>query len=433
MKTILKDKSKIVAVGSRKTEHGQAGPGHDNCAWLKRFATMLIAHEPQKNIQIVDRTQPNHTIRKIGDLWDDDVLYEKPDYLLFLVGESEAFNTVQGSDISPEEYETIFRKLLDSAKKHLPDCSIVILDPYIASPWRSPYAFHGDACRALEKYTAVCRKMSEDYGTLHVATQDLVLRHLELRGAESLGPDPTNLNLQGHLLIARALADVLTDGKVKKPELKLQDGQTMVCIGDSITDAGRRQPHAAPMGYGYVRAFTDLQAVREPQKHIQFINRGIGGETLGNLHERWEADVMAHRPDWLSVKIGINDLNRHLTRPDFKKLCGPEKYRELFCNVLTRTRDTLPDCKILLIDPYLLSHAASEFSYWRRVMEILPKYHQVVREMSEKFKTLHIPTHQIFQQHMKYRSYKIFGNEPVHPTETGVMVIGEAVYKALSQ
>ncbi len=432
MQTVLKKKCKIVAVGSRKTECGQSGEGQESCAWLRRFGTILVTHEPEKEIEIVDRTQPNHTVRKIGDMWDDDVLYEQPDYLVILVGESEAFNVVQGSDISPEEYETIFRKLLDSAAKHLPDCQVVIMDPYIASLWRSGYSFHGDACRELEKYIAVCRKLAKEYGALHVATQEAVLRHLELRGAESLGPDPTNLNLEGHLLIAQALWDALAGGDATRSGLKLEDGQTMVCIGDSITDAGRRQPHAAPMGYGYVRAFTDLQAVREPEKNICYINRGIGGETLGNLHERWEADVLAHKPDWLSVKIGINDVNRHLGNPDFKELCGPEKYRELYLDVLTRTREALPACKILLIDPYLLSHAESDFSYWSRVMEALPKYHQVVREMSEQFKTLHVATHDIFQNHMEHRSYKVFGNEPVHPSETGVMVIGEAVYEALS-
>jgi len=66
MQTVLKKKCKIVAVGSRKTECGQSGEGQESCAWLRRFGTILVTHEPEKEIEIVDRTQPNHTVRKIG-------------------------------------------------------------------------------------------------------------------------------------------------------------------------------------------------------------------------------------------------------------------------------------------------------------------------------------------------------------------------------
>ena len=41
-------------------------------------------------------------------------------------------------------------------------------------------------------------------------------------------------------------------------DLCVQDGQTMVLIGDSITDCGRRAPEAAPFGNGYVAFFIDL-------------------------------------------------------------------------------------------------------------------------------------------------------------------------------
>jgi len=40
-------------------------------------------------------------------------------------------------------------------------------------------------------------------------------------------------------------------------DLVVQDGQTFLTIGDSITDAGRRAA-AAPYGTGYVSIFIDL-------------------------------------------------------------------------------------------------------------------------------------------------------------------------------
>jgi len=50
---------------------------------------------------------------------------------------------------------------------------------------------------------------------------------------------------------------------VKGVAFLLQDGQTVVFIGDSITDCGRRDV-AAPLGNGYVRFIAELITIRYP-------------------------------------------------------------------------------------------------------------------------------------------------------------------------
>ncbi|MFN8378973.1 MAG: GDSL-type esterase/lipase family protein [Anaerolineae bacterium] len=40
------------------------------------------------------------------------------------------------------------------------------------------------------------------------------------------------------------------------------------------------------------------------------INMGVGGNTVRDLAARWESDVTALNPDWLSICIGINDVWR---------------------------------------------------------------------------------------------------------------------------
>ena len=94
-------------------------------------------------------------------------------------------------------------------------------------------------------------------------------------------------------------------------ELCVESGQTILFIGDSITDCGRRGD-AAPLGNGYVRFFSELVMAYYPERDIRYINTGIGGNRITNLKARWEEDALAHKPDWLSVKIGINDLHSFL-------------------------------------------------------------------------------------------------------------------------
>ena len=78
----------------------------------------------------------------------------------------------------------------------------------------------------------------------------------------------------------------------------------MLFIGDSITDCGRRDAHA-PFGHGYVRKITELITAKYPDRDIAYVNKGIGGDIVEGLEERWDTDVIAERPNWLSVKIGL--------------------------------------------------------------------------------------------------------------------------------
>lgn len=212
----------------------------------------------------------------------------------------------------------------------------------------------------------------------------------------------------------------------------LQTNQTMLFIGDSITDCGRRDPQHRPLGCGYVRMFVDMVTIREPQKHIAFINRGIGGQTLEDLRSRWYDDVIWHAPDWLSIKIGINDINQHLVNPD-RPLRSPAEYRAMYQQVLDRTLDALPNVKLLLIEPFYMSRDTTEDAYRAKVLAKLQEYRAVVHEMAEKYSTRLVRLHDIFQQQLDHRHPDAFGDEPVHPNATGHLLIAESVYDAMSQ
>src|SRR5207249_1109497 len=118
-------------------------------------------------------------------------------------------------------------------------------------------------------------------------------------------------------------------------EFVFQDGQTIVFIGDSITDCGRRDA-SAPFGSGYVKAAIDLITARYPERDLSFINEGISGNTVQDLHGRWQSDVLAHRPDWVSVKIGINDLHRTLDQTPHA--VPPDTFERVYRDCLERTR-----------------------------------------------------------------------------------------------
>ena len=210
--------------------------------------------------------------------------------------------------------------------------------------------------------------------------------------------------------------------------MKIKSGETILFIGDSITDCGRRAA-AAPLGNGYVKLFTDMVIIREPETAITVINKGIGGDVVTGLQTRWQDDVLRNSPDWLSIKIGINDLHRTLRQSP--EPVPPELYREAYEDILSRTRSALPECRILLIDPFYISTEISPTSFRSTVLKVIPEYIDIVHDFSEKYETLLVKTHEVFQRLLKTHEPDIFCPEPVHPNLTGHMVIAEAVYAAL--
>ena len=127
-----------------------------------------------------------------------------------------------------------------------------------------------------------------------------------------------------------------------------------------------------------------------PERRIDYINRGIGGNTVVDLRDRWREDVLDVKPDHLSIKIGINDLHRHLRSDEGA-------------------------------DPFQKS-----------VIDLLPEYVSVVEEMSRRYDTLYIDLHQVFQHHLNYRDADAFCPEPVHPHPAGHMVIANALLDLFS-
>lgn len=205
-----------------------------------------------------------------------------------------------------------------------------------------------------------------------------------------------------------------------------QNGQTIVFAGDSITDTGRRADNA-PYGIGYVRQTIELITARYPERKLTYFNEGIGGNTVVDLQNRWHDDVLRHKPDWVTVKIGINDLHRFMNQTETQ--VSPQRFEEGYRDILTRTRES--GAQIVLIDPFYISTDTASGQLRSRVLELLPEYIAVVRQMAREFETLHVATHELLQRQLEFRPADYFCPEPVHPYSSGHHVIAHGLLQAI--
>jgi lysophospholipase L1-like esterase len=210
--------------------------------------------------------------------------------------------------------------------------------------------------------------------------------------------------------------------------LAIQDGQTVVFIGDSITDCGRRAT-AAPLGNGYVSMAVALVAAKYPQRGITFINEGIGGDVSTGLRERWDDDLLVHKPDWVSVLIGINDLHRTLRQTP--EAVPPDLYRQAYTQCLQRSVENT-SAKLILMDPFYMSRAADPHSWRSRVLKLLPEYVAVVDDLAGKFGAVHVRLHEMFQRVLAHRPSDFVCPEPVHPNPAGHLMIAHEWLQAVN-
>lgn len=189
-----------------------------------------------------------------------------------------------------------------------------------------------------------------------------------------------------------------------------------VFIGDSITDCSRRDCPDA-VGDGYVRYIRDWLYSLDAANAPQVINTGISGNRIPDLQGRWDADVLAHQPQLVSIKIGINDVWHNL--PPNNRRTDIDTFRAGYTDILTRLREAFPEVALVLCEPSVIWPPAPV-----QGNELLQPYIAVVRELSAEFKaSALVPLHSVFEKAREARPEIAWAPDGVHPSSYGHMLI----------
>jgi acyl-CoA thioesterase-1 len=201
--------------------------------------------------------------------------------------------------------------------------------------------------------------------------------------------------------------------------------QTLLFIGDSITDCGRRTDEPEKLGNGYVRIVRDWLCARDPSNAPRVVNMGISGNKMGDLEKRWQRDVIDVRPDVLSVYIGINDV-WHGFKPD-RLGTTIKDFTRGYREILTRTRDAFPACKFVVCEPSVIWLAAQPDAN-----ELLQPYVEASRIVAKEFDAIAtVPLHGAFVDAQAARPDVPWAPDGVHPSSTGHALIARTWLKSV--
>ena len=88
--------------------------------------------------------------------------------------------------------------------------------------------------------------------------------------------------------------------------------------------------------------------------NLEFINRGISGNTVIELQKRRAADRLALKLDTLSVIIGFNDQSHGVP---------PEQYEQVYDALLTDAKAANPKLRLVLWEPFRLPLGKRQENY----------------------------------------------------------------------
>ena len=169
-----------------------------------------------------------------------------------------------------------------------------------------------------------------------------------------------------------------------------------------------------------------MLATYYPEIFVRVTNSGISGNTSRDLLARYDRDVVALQPDWVSICIGINDVwHRH----------GPEKimttdaqlelnYREILKRIKAET-----NAKIIILSPYLLDAEITQYMK-EDLVTVLP----IIKGLADEYADAYIPLQELFAEAIKTQPAPLYYSpDGVHPNENGAKFIAEHYAKAVEK
>ena len=202
-------------------------------------------------------------------------------------------------------------------------------------------------------------------------------------------------------------------------KLDVQDGDTVVFLGDSIT-------HQCL----YTQYVEDYFYTRYPKMRLHFHNAGVGGDRAREALARFDDDVAAFKPKYVTVLLGMNDGAYR----DFDKAIFDTYQRDM-----NTVLDKIAELGATAVPMTPTMHDARAARLGKRVQEprdtyyngVLALYGGWLREQAQVrglgFVDMYGPLNNVtFAQRKKNANWTMIG-DAVHPGPTGQVVMAAAV------
>lgn len=217
----------------------------------------------------------------------------------------------------------------------------------------------------------------------------------------------------------------------KRNKDRTSDGFVVLFQGDSITDGnrGRSKDPNHIMGHGYAFSVASRVGADFPEKQLAFYNRGISGNKVTDLAQRWQIDTLDLKPDMLSLLVGINDVDSFIGgKTENTSALFEETYRSLLLQTKSQNNNIL----FVLCLPFVLpvGRVAAKWSQYRDEVNART---QIVRKLAAEFNAVVVDFQRVMNSACKQASADYWMWDGIHPTVAGHELLAREWIKQTSK
>lgn len=227
-----------------------------------------------------------------------------------------------------------------------------------------------------------------------------------------------------------AKAVVKEQVSASSPKIRLKENSVILFQGDSITDCGRNKESNVcntldQLGNGYALLTATQLLKNHAGKQLKIYNRGISGNKVFQLRDRWEMETLAFMPDVLSILIGVNDYWHTLSG---KYKGTPETYETDLRALLKYTKEKLPDVQLVLCEPFVVKGgSAINDAEW---FPMFDEYRKALKRVSTDFNAVFVPYQSAFDAAVKLAPARYWAADGVHPDLPGRQLMADVWLEA---
>jgi lysophospholipase L1-like esterase len=157
-----------------------------------------------------------------------------------------------------------------------------------------------------------------------------------------------------------------------------------------------------------------------PDKNLQIYNKGIAGNKVFQLADRWETDCLAIKPTILSILVGVNDFG-HTLFYGYKGTVAT--YVTDYQHLLKRTKEALPNVKLVIGEPFVLKTGKLVTAKWFPAFDA---YRKAARDIAAEFNAPFIPFQTVFDKALSLAPASYWSIDGIHPSVAGAALMARA-------
>ena len=219
----------------------------------------------------------------------------------------------------------------------------------------------------------------------------------------------------------------------------------VVFLGDSITEAGIYDnevgvPSGDTLIYPKYTGFITLLK-KDIEDDIELIGKGVSGNKVSNLLERYKKDVLSLNPDIVFIYIGINDVWHKYS---FGTGTDIIFYENGLRKIITDLKNK--GSRVILCTPTVIGENKGEFTLVNEFKDIetmeimngdLDAYSDVIRKLSSELNTDLLDLREIFMNYISENnpnneSFGITTYDGVHLNDLGNKLIADEMLRFIN-